>query len=182
MIGFGTLVILGIVIGSISFSMFLFIDNLTVNVTSESGEPVKVDDVVFDIQFVSYQEILKKNKEYSQFEKELIQKGISTSETPDGIYFQIQISAHNVGAETVRVTGGQFYLYDIDDNKHDAVFIGYGDNELSLLDLKPNESATVTTQFDIPYDDQMRYMVGIIPDRYGLQDSQERGFICVKNC
>ena len=31
-------------------------------------------------------------------------------------------------------------------------------------------------------DDQMKYNVGIIPDRYGLQDYQERGFICVKNC
>jgi hypothetical protein len=182
MIRFGTLIVLGVVIGSISFSMFWFIDNLTVDVTSESGEPVKIDDIMFDVQFVSYHEILKKNKEYSQFEEDLITKGISTSEVPDGIYFQIQISAHNIGTETVRVTGGQFYLYDTNDNKHGAVFIGYGDNELSLLDLKPNESATVTTQFDVPYNDQMKYMVAIIPDRHGLQDSQERGFICVKNC
>ena len=36
MIGFGTLVILGVVIGSVSVSMFWFIDNLTVDVTSES--------------------------------------------------------------------------------------------------------------------------------------------------
>ena len=43
-------------------------------------------------------------------------------------------------------------------------------------------SVTVTTQFDIPYDDEMKYGIGIIPDRYGLQDSQERGFICIKNC
>jgi hypothetical protein len=182
MIGFGTLIILGIIIGSVSVSMFLFLDNLTVDVTSETGEPVKVDDIVFDIQFVSNYEILKKAKEYSQFEKSLIQKGISTSEIPDGIYFQIQITAHNVGTETVRITGGQFYLFDIDENKYGAAFIGYGGNELSLLDLDPNDSATVITQFDIPYDEQMRYTVGIIPDRYGLQDSQERGFICVKNC
>jgi len=112
----------------------------------------------------------------------LIIKGISTSETPDGIYFQIQITAHNVGTETVRITGGQFHLLDSYNTKYDAVFIGYGDNELSLIDLEPNNSVTVTTQFDIPYDDQMEYRVGIIPDRYGLQESQERGFICVKNC
>jgi len=182
MIRFGTLIILGLVIGSVSFSMFLFIDNLTIDVTSESGEPVIVDDIVFDVQFVSYYEILKKAKEYSEFQESLIQKGISTSEIPEGIYFQIQITVNNIGTESVRITGGQFHLYDINDNKHDAVFIGYEGNELSLLDLEPNDSATVTTQFDIPYDDQMRYMVGIIPDRYGLQDSQERGFICVKNC
>jgi len=182
MIGFGTLVLLGVVIGSISVSMFWFMDNLTIDVTSESGELVQVGGVEFDVQFVSYYEILEKKSEYLEFEKDLIIKGISTSETPDGIYFQIQITAHNVGTETVRITGGQFHLLDIDRTKYDAVFIGYGDNELSLIDLEPNNSVTVTTQFDIPYDDQMEYRVGIIPDRYGLQESQERGFICVKNC
>ena len=182
MIGFGTLIILGVIIGSVSVSMFLFLDNLTVDVISESGERVKINDVEFDIRFVSYYEILEKTKEYMESEKDLVIKGISTSEIPEGIYFQIQITAHNVGTETVRITGGNFYLFDINDNKYDAVFIGYGDNELSLIDLEPNNSVTVTTQFDIPYDDQMEYTVGIIPDRYGLQDSQERGFICVKNC
>ena len=182
MIGFGTLIILGVIIGSVSVSMLLFLDNLTVDVISESGERVKINDVEFDIRFVSYYEILEKTKEYMESEKALEIKGISTSEIPEGIYFQIQITAHNIGTETVRITGGQFYLFDINDNKYDAVFIGYGDNELSLLDLEPNNSLTVTTQFDIPYDDQMKYKVGIIPDRYGLQDSQERGFICVKNC
>ena len=182
MIRFGTLIILGLVIASVSVSMFLFLDNLTVDVISESGERVKINDVEFDIRFVSYYEILEKTKEYMESEKDLVIKGISTSEIPEGIYFQIQITVNNIGTESVRITGGQFHLYDINDNKHDAVFIGYEGNELSLLDLEPNDSATVTTQFDIPYDDQMRYMVGIIPDRYGLQDSQERGFICVKNC
>jgi len=42
MIGFGTLVLLGVVIGSVSVSMFLFIDNLTIDVTSESGELYKL--------------------------------------------------------------------------------------------------------------------------------------------
>ena len=182
MIGFGTLVILGLVIGSISVSMFIFTDNLTVDVTSESGGIIQVGDVEFDIQYVSNYEILEKKSEYLEFEKNLVIKGIATSETPDGIYFQIQITAHNMSTETIRITGGQFHLYDSDNTKYNAVFIGYGDDELSLIDLEPNNSVTLTTQFDIPYDDQMKYRVGIIPDRYGLQDSQERGFICVKNC
>ena len=66
------------------------------------------------------------------------------------------------------------------------MFIGYADSgnieELSVVDLLPNGSVTVTTQFDIPYDDEMKYNVGIIPNRFGLQDSQERGFVCVQNC
>ena len=182
MIGFGTLVILGLVIGSISVSMFIFTDNLTAEVTVESGGIIQVGDVEFDIQYVSNYEILEKKSEYLEFEKNLVIKGIATSETPDGIYFQIQITAHNMSTETIRITGGQFHLLDSNNTKYDAVFIGYGDGELSLIDLEPNNSVVVTTQFDIPYDDQMEYRVGIIPDRYGLQDYQERGFVCVKNC
>ena len=60
--GFGTLVILGIVICSISVSMFFFVDNLTIDVTSESGESIQIDDVEFDVQFVSTYEILEKKK------------------------------------------------------------------------------------------------------------------------
>jgi len=66
------------------------------------------------------------------------------------------------------------------------VHIGYdtseGTEELSMVDLLPNGSITVTTQFDIPYDDKMQYTVGIFPDRFGLQDSEERGLVCIKNC
>ena len=45
-----------------------------------------------------------------------------------------------------------------------------------------NNTATVTTQFDILYDDKMEYTVGIIPDRFGLQDAKERVFVCITNC
>jgi hypothetical protein len=104
----------------------------------------------------------------------------------EGVYFQIQITAHNIGSKTVKITGGQIYLYDINQEKYDAVFVGYAGSdiieELSAIDLLPDSSVTVTTQFDIPYDDKMQYTVGILPDRFGLQDSEERGFICIKNC
>ena len=113
-------------------------------------------------------------------------KGLATSEIAEGVYFQIQITAHNIGAETVRFTGGQFYLFDINQEKYDAIFIGYAGSdiieELSRVDLLPGSSVTVTTQFDIPYDEEMKYTVGILPDRFGLQESEERGFVCIKNC
>ena len=52
MIRFGALLLLGLVIGSVSVSMFIFIDNTTIDVTSESGEHVQVGDIKFDVQFV----------------------------------------------------------------------------------------------------------------------------------
>jgi len=186
MVGIGTLIMLGIVGGSICFSMYWFLDERFVNVIEESGGSVTVGGVEFYVNHIGNYEILEKNKEYAEIEKTQETKGLATSEMAEGVYFQIQITAHNIGTETVRFTGGQFHLYDIDNTKYDAVYIGYdtseGTEELSVVDLLPNGSVTVTTQFDIPYDDEMKYSVGIIPDRFGLQDSQERGFVCMKNC
>jgi len=186
MAGIGTFIMLGIVVGSICFSLFLFLDERLVDITEESGDSVTVNNVEFNISHIGNYESLEKTKEYKELEKTQAIKGLATSEIAEGVYFQIQITAHNIGTETVRFTGGQFHLYDIDKTKYDAVFIGYADSggieELSVVDLLPNGSVTVTTQFDIPYDDEMRYTVGIIPDRFGLQDSQERGFVCMKNC
>ena len=186
MVGIGTFIMLGIVIGSISVSMYLFLDNQFVDIFEESGGSITVGNVEFYVNHIGNYEILEKTKEYTEIEKKEAIKGLATSEIAEGVYFQIQITAHNIGTETVRFTGGQFHLYDIDKTKYDAVFIGYADSggieELSVVDLLPNGSVTITTQFDIPYDDEMRYTVGIIPDRFGLQDSQERGFICMKNC
>ena len=185
MAGIGTFIMLGIVIGSICVSMYLFLDGQLVDITEESGDSITVNNVEFNISHIGNYESLEKTKEYKELEKSQVIKGLATSEIAEGVYFQIQITAHNIGTETVRFSGGQFYLYDINQEKYNAVFIGYAGSdieELSMVDLLPDSSVTVTTQFDIPYDEEMKYTVGIIPDRFGLQDSQERGFACIKNC
>ena len=196
MVGIGTFIMLGIVVGSICISLYLFLDERLVDVTEESGDLLTVNNVEFNISHIGNYESLEKTKEYKELEKTQVIKGLATSEIAEGVYFQIQITAHNIGAETVRFSGGQFYLYDgqaggkgitgINQEKYEAVFIGYAGSdiieELSRVDLLPGSSVTVTTQFDIPYDEEMKYTVGIIPDRFGLQDSQERGFVCIKNC
>jgi len=184
MVGFGTVIAIGIVIASISVSMIIFWESQTTSKFSEYGDVINVGDVEFDVQYVTNYEILKKNKMYAEFEKLYVEKGLigESNEIPEGVYFQIQITANNMSDETVELTGGQFFLYDINNKKHEAKFIGYGENELTVLKLEPNNPITVTTQFDIQYDDEMKYTVGIIPNKYGLQDIQEMAFICVKNC
>ena len=186
MLGIGTLIMLGIVIGSICISMYLFLDYQIVDIIIESDDSITIGNVEFYVNHIGNYEILEKTKEYTEIEKTQMVKGLATSEIAEGVYFQIQITAHNIGTETVRFTGGQFFLFDIDNKKYDAVFIGYdspdGMDELSVVDILPNSSITVTTQFDIPYDEEMKYTVGILPDRFGLQESQERGFVCIKNC
>ena len=186
MAGIGTFIMLGIVVGSICVSMYLFLATQTATITGDPGNQITVGYVEFDITHVGNYESLEKTEEYKEFAETQEVKGLATSETAEGVYFQIQITAHNIGTETVRITGGQFYLYDIDEEKYDAIFVGYAGSdiieELSVIDLLPGSSTTVTTQFDIPYDDEMQYKVGILPDKFGLQDSKERGFICIKNC
>jgi len=186
MAGIGTFIMLGIVVGSICISLSLFLDGRLVDITEESGDSVIVNILEFIISHIGNYESLEKTKEYKELEKTQAVKGLATSEMAEGVYFQIQIIAHITGTETVKFTGGQFHLYDINQEKYDAVFVGYADSdiieELSVIDLLPDSSVTVTTQFDIPYDDKMQYTVGIIPDRFGLQDSEERGFVCIKNC
>jgi len=186
MAGIGTVIMLGIVIGSICVSMYLFLDGQIVTITGEPGNSITVGNVEFNIIHIGNYESLEKTKEYKELEKTQAIKGLATSDIAEGVYFQIQITAHNIGAETVRFSGGQFYLFDINQEKYDAVFIGYAGSdiieELSRVDLLPGSSVTVTTQFDIPYDEEMKYTIGILPDRFGLQDSQERGFVCIKNC
>ena len=188
MVGFATVIAIGIVIGSISVSMIIFWESQTTSKFSEYSDEIKVGNVKFDVQYVANYEILKKEKAQQEFQELYIETGPSpnllneSSEIPEGVYFQIQITANNTGNETVELTGGNFFLYDINNNKYSAKFIGYGENELTVLELEPNNPITVTTQFDIQYDDEMKYTVGIIPNKYGLQDSQERAFICIKNC
>jgi len=186
MAGIGTFIMLGIVVGSICISLYLFLDERLVDITEESGDSITVNNVEFIISHIGNCESLEKTKEYKELEKTQIIKGLATSEIAEGVFFQIQITAHNIGAETVRFTGGQFYLFDINQEKYDAIFIGYAGSdiieELSRIDLLPGSSVTVTTQFDIPYDEEMKYTVGILPDRFGLQESEERGFVCIKNC
>ena len=186
MAGIGTFIMLGIVVGSICISLSLFLDERLIDITEESGDAVTVNNVEFNISYIGNYESLEKTEEYKKLEKTQVVKGLATSEIAEGVYFQIQITAHNIGAETVRFSGGQFYLFDINQEKYDAIFIGYAGSdiieELSRVDLLPGSSVTVTTQFDIPYDEEMKYTVGILPDRFGLQESQERGFVCIKNC
>jgi len=186
MAGIGTFIMLGIVVGSICISLYLFLDERLVDITEESGDLITVSNVEFNISYIGNYESLEKTEEYKELEETQVVKGLATSEIAEEVYFQIQITAHNIGTETVRFTGGQFYLFDINQEKYDAIFIGYAGSdiieELSRVDLLPGSSVTVTTQFDIPYDEEMKYTVGILPDRFGLQESEERGFVCIKNC
>ena len=185
MIRIGGVLAVIIIIGSIGIAFYFYSqETYREVVVSDLGEATMVGEVKFDIHYVANYEILEKTKEFTDFERTQIEQGLTegTSETPEGTYFQIQITAENKGSETTTLTGGQFHLYDNKNTRYGASFVGYGADELSMVDLEPNNAVTVTTQFDIPYDEEMTYKVGIVPNRFGLQQTQEIAFICIKNC
>ena len=64
MAGIGTFIMLGIVVGSICFSLFLFLDERLVDITEESGDSVIVNNVEFNISHIGNYESLEKTKEY----------------------------------------------------------------------------------------------------------------------
>ena len=85
---------------------------------SSWGEPIMVGGVNFDVQYVTNYDFLEKTQDRKEWEKKQVEEfGIMepTKEKPDGTFFQIQITAENTGNEIVKVTGGQFHLYDIND-------------------------------------------------------------------
>ena len=185
MIRIGGILAVVIIIGSIGIAFYFYSqETYREVVVSDLGEATMVGNVKFDIQYVTNYEILEKTKEFADFERTQIEQGLTegTRETPEGTYFQIQITAENKGDNITTLTGGQFHLYDDKNTRYGASFVGYGEDELSMIDLEPNKGVTVTTQFDIPYEEEMTYQVGIVPNRFGLQETQEIAFICIKNC
>jgi hypothetical protein len=99
---------------------------------------------------------------------------------PEGKFFQIQIYAENLASEETRMGGGQFYLLDESDKKFQPVYGNFTDMDLFADKLQPNMPVTWMTQFDIPYDEEMTYRIGILPTK--VQASRDIGIICVQNC
>ena len=88
MAGIGTFIMLGIVIGSICVSMYLFLDTQTATITGEPGNQITVGNVEFDIAHIGNYESLEKTEEYKEFAETQAAKGLATSEMAEGVYFQ----------------------------------------------------------------------------------------------
>ena len=162
MAGTGTFVIIiGAIVASIGFASYMYMQYQPNFILVESGYPVQVGPVLYTIEPLG------------------IHNGDSDTK-PDGTFFQIQINAENLDLEETRMSGGQFYLLDESDKKYIAVYGNFTEQDLLAIKLQPNMPETRTTQFDIPYDEDMTYRIGILPTK--IQSSRDIGIICVQNC
>ena len=156
---------IGIIIAGIAASMlfatYMYYEYQPNFILVEAGQPVQIGPVIYSVEHLGMHEGDDDIK-------------------PNEIFFKIQIIAENVGSTTTLLSGGQFYLLDKNDNKYRAVYGEFDNEDLYNDDLKPNESITRTTQFDIPFDEDMKYRIGILPTKE--QSSIDIGIICVTNC
>ena len=156
---------IGIIIAAIAASMFfatyMYNEYQPNFILVEAGQPVQVGPVIYTVEHLGMHEGDDDIK-------------------PNEIFFKIKIIAENVGSTTTSLSGGQFYLLDENDYKYRAVYGEFDNEDLYNDNLKPNESITRTTQFDIPFDEDMKYRIGILPTKE--QSSKDIGIICVMNC
>ena len=154
-----------IIAGIIAFSMVLagsyFWTVQTIYITPESGESVAVADVMYDIEFVTIHDGTKDVK-------------------PEGVFFQISITAVSMRDEPTNLSGGQFILVDGNGITHIAQFLDTGPDELWYEEIEHSVAVTRTTQFDIEYDKDEQYQIIVKPLKE--QKTNEWGKICVKNC
>jgi len=154
-------IVVGAIISSMVFASYMYTEFQPNFKRVESGEPVQVGPVLYTIEPIGLY-------------------GGNAETKPEGSFFQIQIIAENLSSEVTRMSGGQFYLLDESDSKFQAVYGNFSDMDLLAHQLEPNTPVTRMTQFDIQYDEESIYRIGILPTK--IQSSTDIGIICVQNC
>jgi hypothetical protein len=154
-------IIIACIAASMGFATYMYNEYQPNFILVEAGQPVQIGPIIYTVEHLGMHEGDDDIK-------------------PNEIFFKINIIAENVGSTTTLLSGGQFYLLDKNDKKYRAVYGQFDSEDLYNDNLKPNESITRTTQFDIPFDEDMKYRIGILPTKE--QSSKDIGIICVMNC
>ena len=146
---------------SIGIALSFYVEFQPNFITVNGGEPVKVGPIKYTVDYIGQHNGDEKTK-------------------PDNTFFQISIIAVNEGTESSKMTGGQFHILDKDDNKLQPIYGNFSENDLLTYMLEPNVPVSFTTQFDVPFDGNEQYRIGILPTKE--QSSRDIGIVCVTNC
>ena len=158
--GFIIAVVVGITV-SIGFAIAYYLEFQPNFIYVSGGEPVQVGPVKYIIEHIG---------EHNGDEKT----------SPEHTFVQISIIAENLGKEDTRMNGGQFYILDENDAKVQPVYGNFSENDLLNNILEQHVPVFYTTQFDIPYDENKQYRIGIKPTKE--QASMDIGMVCIINC
>ena len=157
----GLVIVIGAIIGSMVLANYMYMQYQTNFIEVSEGETVLVGPVEYIVTFEGTHDGDKETE-------------------PENTFVKIGIIAKNISDEKTVVSGGQFFLIDEKDQKHKAVFGEFSSKDLWLVGLEPNKPIEVTTQFDIPFDEDVNYSIVIRPQKE--QSTVDTASICLTNC
>ena len=157
----GLVIVIGAIIGSMVLANYMYMQYQTNFIEVSEGETVVVGPVEYVVTFEGTHDGDKETE-------------------PENTFVKIGIIAKNISDENTVVSGGQFFLIDEKDQKHKAVFGEFSSKDLWLVGLEPNKPIEVTSQFDIPFDEDENYKVVIRPQKH--QATVDTASICLTNC
>ncbi len=161
MAGIGIVIVLVAVIASMGAAMYTYTQYQTNYIETVVGETFTVGPVEYIITFEGTHE---GNKEVK----------------PENTFVQIGIVAKNISDEKTRISGGQFFIVDEKDQKHEAVYGEFSSKDMLMEWLEPNKPIEKTTQFDIPFDEEKQYKIIIRPQKE--QATVDTAVVCITNC
>ena len=157
----GAVIVIGVIIATMAAGMYTYTQYQTNYIASVAGETVTVGPVEYVITFDGTHE---GNKEV----------------VPENTFVMIKITAKNISDEKTLLTGGQFYIVDEKEQKHEAVYGEFSSKDLFIEWLEPNKPIEITTQFDIPFDEEKQYKIIIRPQKE--QSTVDTAVVCITNC
>ena len=157
----GLVIVIGAIIGSMVLANYVYTQYQTNFIETNAGELVVVGPIEYIVTFEGTHEGSKEVK-------------------PENTFVKIGITAKNTGNEKTLLSGGQFYLIDEKDQKHKAIFGEFSSTDLVQRGLDPNKPIEVTTQFDVPFDEDVNYKIVIRPIKD--QSTVDTASICLTNC
>ena len=161
MVQMGIVIVVGAIIASIVIANFAYTQYQTNYIETTAGETVKVGPVEYVVTFEGTHEGSKEVK-------------------PENTFVMIGIFAENVSEDKTVISGGQFYIVDEKNQKHKAIYGPFSSKELGLEGLDPGKPIERTTQFDIPFDEDIQYKIIIRPQKD--QVTTDTASICITNC
>lgn len=162
MISAGIVVVVAAIVASMGIALYYFYGEYQPDVARVgTGEPVTVGPVRYVVEYDGTHEG-------------------DEDTVPDNVFVKIRIRATNLGDEETRMSGWQFRIVDEEGTKTQPVYGAFSDEDLLDYYLQPGEESVWTTQFDVPFDEDARYSIDIVPTK--KQSSLDVGVVCLINC
>ena len=157
----GVVIVIGAIIASMVIANYMYTQYTTNYIESVAGDKIIVGPVEYVVTFEGTHEG-------------------SEDVMPENTFVMIGIEAKNIGDEKTLFSGGQLYIVDEKEQKHEAVYGEFSSKDLLLEWLEPNKAVEKTTQFDIPFDEDIQYKIIIRPQKD--QSTVDTAVVCITNC